>query len=207
MRIGVVWWVMIGTFVLACASAPIAGPLAEGSAHPRITAVDTMHPPRSAWIEMDQPEYAAVVLVAPGHSATLLHPPDSLTNNKLTAGAHQISFRIPDLLVQSDTFRNPAQRGRQQPDSALRNPGGVRSPSRGAGPPPVPAATQTYLLLVTSPQPLSYQRIIEKTAGVSIPSIETEALNAVAKAIKATILNEPREISGYYQRIELRRPR
>jgi hypothetical protein len=71
----------------------------------------------------------------------------------------------------------------------------------------VPAATQTYLLLVTSPQPLSYQRIIEKTAGVSIPSIETEALNAVAKAIKSTIPSEPREISGYYQRIELRKPK
>jgi hypothetical protein len=156
---------------------------------------------------MDQPGYVVLLLVAPGHSATLLYPADSLMSNKLTAGAHHVTFQIPDLLAQTDTLRYPAQRGRQQPDSALRNPGGVRAPSRGSGPPPVPAATQTYLLLVTSPQPLSYQRIIEKTAGVSIPSIETEALNAVAKAIKSTIPSEPREISGYYQRIELRKPR
>jgi hypothetical protein len=47
--------------------------------------------------------------------------------------------------------------------------------------------------------------MIEKTAGVSIPNIETEALNAVGKAIKSTILSEPRELAGYYQRVELRR--
>jgi hypothetical protein len=171
--------------------------------YPRITTVDSMHPPRSAWIEVDQPGYAAVLLVAPGHSATLLYPRDSLMNNKLTAGAHLITFQIPDLLVQTDSARPR----RQPSDTSLRNPGGMRAPSRVTGPPPVPAATPTYLLLVTSPQPLTYQRIIEKTAGVSIPSIETEALNAVAKAIKATIPTEPREVSGSYQRIELRKPR
>ena len=203
MRIGVVCWVVIGTFVSACVSTPVNGTLGEGPVYPRITAVDSLHPPRSAWIEMDQPGYAAVLLVAPGHSATLLYPRDSLTNNKLTPGAHLISFQIPDLLVQTDSLRPR----RQQSDSALRNRGGMRAASRGAGPPPVPATTPTYLLLVTSPQPLSYQRIIEKTAGVSIPSIEAEALNAVAKAIKATIPSEPREVSGYYQHVELRKPR
>jgi hypothetical protein len=206
-RIGVVWWVTIGAFVVACASVPVAGPVGDGPAHPRITAVDTMYPPRSAWIEMDQPGNAVLVLVAPGHSATLLYPRDSVTSNWLTAGTHQLTFQIPDLLVQSDTSRNAARRGRQQPDSALRNPGGARTTARPSRPPPVPAATETYLLLLTSPQSLSYQRIVEKTAGVSIPSIETEALNAVAKAIKATIPSEPREISGYYQHIQLRRPR
>jgi len=204
-RIGVACSVVIGTLVAACVSTPVAGTLGEGPAYPRITAVDTMYPPRSAWIEMDQPGYAAVLLVAPGHSATLLYPRDSLTSNKLTAGAHLLTVQIPDLLVQTDSMR--AQRARQQRDTSLRNPGGVRATSRSAGPPPVPAATQTYLLLLTAPQPLIYKRIIEKTAGVSIPSIETEALNAVAKAIKATIPSEPREISGYYQHIELRRPK
>ena len=42
---------------------------------------------------------------------------------------------------------------------------------------------------------------------MSIPSVELEALNAAAKAVKSTIQGEPREISGYYQRIELRRPK
>ena len=203
MRIGVACSVVIGTFVAGCVSVPVAGTLGEGPVYPRITAVDSMHPRRSAWIEMDQPGYAALLLVAPSHSATLLYPRDSLTSNKLSAGAHLLTFQIPDLLVQTDSLRAR----RQQSDSSLRNPGGVRAPPRGSGPPPVPAATPTYLLLVTSPQPLSYQRIIEKTAGVSIPSIEMEALNAVAKAIKATIPSEPREVSGYYQHIELRKPK
>ena len=124
MRIGVAWSVVIGTLVAACVSTPVAGTLGEGPGYPRITAVDSMYPPRSAWIEMDQPGYAAVVLVAPGHSATLLYPRDSLTSNKLTAGAHLLTFQIPDLLVQTDSMR--AQRARQQRDTSLRTPGGVR---------------------------------------------------------------------------------
>jgi hypothetical protein len=59
-----------------------------------------------------------------------------------------------------------------------------------------------YMLLVTSPQPLVYQRMIERTAGVSIPSIDVEALNAVAKAVRATI-PEPRSVSGYYEPIQM----
>ena len=132
MRIGVVVSIAVGTFIVACASAPLAGPLGEGVAHPRITAADSMRPPRSAWIDMDQAGYVALLLVAPGHSATLLNPPDSLANNKLTAGAHHLTFQIPDLLVQADTFRNRPRTDRQQ-DSALRNPGGVRRTTRGAG--------------------------------------------------------------------------
>ena len=72
---------------------------------------------------------------------------------------------------------------------------------------PIAPTTPTYFLLVTSPKPLVYQRIIEKTAGVSIPLVDTEALNAVAKAIKATIPSEPRDWAGFYQRVELRRRR
>lgn len=154
------------------------------------------------WVEMDQPGYAAALLVAPGHSATLLYPSDSLVNNQLTAGAHQLTFRIPDVLVPSDS---PALR-RQRTDSARIS---ARSRARAPRPAimPISPMTPAFLLLVTSPQRLVYQRIVEKTAGVSIPTIETEALNAVGKAIKSTLASEPREWAGYFQRIELRRPR
>jgi hypothetical protein len=64
-----------------------------------------------------------------------------------------------------------------------------------------------YLLLLTSPQELDYDRMIEKTGGVSIPSVDTEALNAVAKAIKATLMGEPRVWAGHYQPLLLRRVR
>jgi len=208
-RTGVTCSIVIAAAAVACASVPTAGPLEEGTARPRITAVDTMRPPRSAWIELDRPGYVALILVAPSHSATLLYPADSLTNNSLSAGTHQVDFQVPDLLVQTDSMRFPGRgrAGRQQPDSAIRNPGGVRSPSRGTGMSQLALTTQAYLLLLTSPQPLDRKRIIEKTAGVSIPSVELEALNAAAKAVKSTIQGEPREISGYYQRIELRRPK
>jgi len=200
------WSIVIVAAAAACASVPTSGLLEESTGTPRITAVDTMRPPRSAWVELDRPGYVALMLVAPGHSATLLYPADSMTNNSLSAGAHQINFQIPDLLVQVDSTRFPARRaGRPQPDSSIRNPGAARSNSRGSGVSTLPATTQTYLLLLTSPQLLDRKRIIEKSAGVSIPSVELEALNAVAKAVKSTIQGEPREISGYYQRVELKR--
>jgi hypothetical protein len=188
--------------------------LGEGSAlRPRISAVDTSRPPRNVTIELDQPGYVAVLLVAPGHSATLLYPTDSITNNRFNAGTQQLSIRIPDVLVQSDSIRNrgrvPQRVGRPPRDSSILNPGRQPSDSalrgRNTNPAPLLPTVPTYLLLVTSPKPLVYQRIIDKTAGVSIPIVEDEALNAVAKAIKSTIPEEPREWAGYYHRIELRK--
>jgi len=194
---------------LACASAPQAGPLADGEAqHPVITAVDSSVPPRSAWIQMDQPGYAALFLVAPGHSATLLYPPDSLTSNKLTAGTHVLNVAVPELLVQRDTLRNADRAGypRQRRDtlgrSAGRQPGDTLQPR---GRTAISPTTATYLLLVTSPQPLVYSRLVEKTAGVSIPLLENEALNAVAMAVKSTIASEPRDWAAYYKRVAVRR--
>jgi hypothetical protein len=172
---------------------------------------DTAHPPGGSSVELDQPGYVAVLLVAPGLNATLLYPPDSTTNNRLDAGTHQLMFHVPNLLVQFDSARNPdrAPLGRRQRDSSNLNPGRQRydtnSRSRQGRTNTLTPTTPTYLLLFTSPQPLVYQRLVEKTAGVSIPTIDTEALNAVAKAIKATIPGESREWAAYYQRIELRK--
>ena len=202
MRIAVLCSWLAATLSSACASFPSAGTLGEGSAlRPHITSVDTAHPPRHVTIELDQPAYVALLLVAPGHSATLLYPADSITNNRLSAGTHQLNLRIPGVLVLVDSIRNPsrapANPGRQRADTVGR--AGVTRPA----PRPISPTLPTYFLLVTSPKPLVYQRIIDKTAGVSIPISDDEALNAVAKAVKSTIPEEPREWAGYYQRIEL----
>lgn len=203
MRIAVVSMAMV--FGVACASAPTAGPLGEGTVvHPGITFVDTTFPPRHATVRLDQPGYVALLLVAPGHSATLLFPADSVTPNQFPAGTHQIGFQIPGLLAATDSMlaQARAQRGRDTSRLSTR----ARS-SRSGMMAPLPPTTPTFLLVVTSPQQLSHRRIVEKTAGVSIPLVETEALNAVGKAIKSTIANEPREWAGYYRLIELRRNR
>ena len=185
----------------ACASAPSAGPVGEGGLQPpAITSLDAALPPRYASVQIDRPGYLALLLVAPGHSATLLFPSDSQTNNRFEAGTHQLNFEIPGALVQSDS--NRLQRIRR--DTSRIGP-------RRAGTPrtvdPIPSETQTFLLAVTSSQPLQHARIVEKTAGVSIPTLDSEALNAVGKAIKSTILNEPREWAGYFRAVELRRQR
>lgn len=184
----------------ACASTPNAGALGEGSATtPRIVAVDTAVPPRSASVELDEPAYAALLLVAPGHSATLLYPADSLVNNRLSAGTTTVSFTVPERLVPSDSAML-IRRGRVTRDTTLRS---ARPALPRTGESPIPPETPTYLLLVTSPQRLDYNRIREKTSGVSLPVIESEALNAVGKTIKSTIADEPRAWAGYFHRVDV----
>ena len=191
------------TICAACASAPVAGPMGEGSgATPRLTVVDSTIPPRHVTVQLDQPGYLALLLVAPGHSATLLYPKDSTTRNQFTAGPHEIDFQIPEALVDTGGASLVLPR---RDTSRISRPRPAGSPSRGM--PPLPPTTPTYLLVVTSSRPLTYGRIIEKTVGVSIPLIDTEALNAVGKAIKSTIASEPREWAGYYARVDLRRER
>jgi hypothetical protein len=180
----------------ACASAPNAGLIADGSTlRPRIVATDTANPPRSATIELDRAGYVALLLVAPGHSVTLLYPRDSATNNQMSAGTHQLSFQIPSGLVLSDTAESNRLRRR---DSARAQPR-VRTITN----PPIDPTIGSFLLLATSPQRLDYARMVERTSGVSLPTIDTEALNAVAKTVKGTLAAEPRELAAYYQRVEL----
>jgi hypothetical protein len=182
----------------ACASAPNAGPVGEGSSlQPKILSADTARPPRSANIELDKESSVALLLVAPGHSATLLYPRDSATNNRLGPGAHQITFQVPAGLVLSDTALANRGRMRQRADSA------GRPRQRTVMSPPIDPAMGAFLLLLTSPQRLDYARMVERTSGVSIPTIESEALNAIAKAIKSTLPSEPRDLAGYYMRVEL----
>jgi len=203
--------VILSALVLesACAKTLTEGALGEGTVPaPKIVSADSTRPPRFAWIELAQPSYVALLLVAPGHSATLLYPRDSTVDNRLTAGSHQLSFEVPRTLAQSDSERVRQLRARL--DSMSRGagrPGGTtEGRASGSGPGPLPATTQTFLLLVTSPQQLSYSRIHEKTAGVSIPTDDMEALNAVGKAVRSTIVTEPRDWAAAFKRVIVRRP-
>lgn len=192
------------TLAAACAGNPGVGALGEGGvAEPRITAIDTSVPPRHADVQLAQPAYAALVLVAPGHSATLLYPADTVTNNQLGAGAHRLRFEIPPLLVETDSQRLARIREAQRAAPRRRVPPATGSTSLG----PIPPSIVPYLLLLTSPQELDYARMLERTAGVSIPTLDLEALNAVAKAIKGTLPSEPRNWAGYYTLVDLRRSR
>lgn len=193
--------VAIGLVVLtSCAKRANYGPLGDSPTPPsptRIIAVDSALPPRHLSVQLDVPGYATVILVAPGHSATILYPADSATDNRLGAGSHMLRFQIPEALVQTDSQRMAAiTRARDSGFSARR--------SRPRGITPLSPATPTYLLVITSPQQLSWRRLREKTAGVSIPVADMEALNAIAKAVKSTLATEPREWAGYYRQVEIR---
>jgi hypothetical protein len=187
---------------LASAKHATSGALGDSPSPPsptRITAVDSTRPPQSISLQLDQPGFVVVMLIAPGHSATLLYPPDSATDNRRSAGAHTLRVEIPEQLVQTDSQRAAAMaRARDSGFSARR--------TRPRGVTPLLPTTPTYFLVITSPQQLSFSRVREKTAGVSIPLEDMEALNAVAKAVKSTLASEPREWAGYYQLVEIRPP-
>lgn len=186
----------------SCARRANYGPLGDSPALPsstRIIAVDSARPPRHLSVQLDQPGYASVILVAPGHSATILYPADSTTDNRFAAGSHTVRFQVPEMLVQTDSQRMAAiTRARDSGFSARR--------ARPRGMTPLSATTPTYLLVISSPQQLSWQRMREKTTGVSIPIEDMEALNAIAKAVKSTLTVEPRQWAGYYQHVEIRPP-
>lgn len=192
--------------VTSCKSAPDAGPLGEGlGGASRIVAADTARPLRSVAVQLEEPAYAAVLLVQPGYTATLVYPKDSAMNNQLPAGPSTVPLFLPQQVVRRDSGSALQREGmRRAQDSAIVRRGtaaGARATTAGPA-----AAAETFLLLLTSPQPLVYQRIIDRTGGVTIPNIQDEALHAVAKAVRAT-LPEPRRLAGYFQLIQLARPR
>ena len=191
----------------ACAKALTFGPVGEGSSnYPSITAVDSATPPKSMSLRLDHEAYVVVLLVAPGHSASILYPRDSTTNNQHSAGTLDLAIQIPAGLVRTDSAvrrgQGSAPGGPTRGDTSVR-----RTRGTGNSLPPLAPLTPTYLLVITSPQPIAYARVADKTVGVSIPLDDNEALNAVGKAVKSTLVREPREWAGYYQQVTLQQAR
>lgn len=185
--------------VSACATAPTSGALGEGfNHHPAVTAVDTARPPHFAWVELDQQDYVALLLVQPGRGVSLLYPRDSAMDNRLTAGAHQLTFSLPNNRALLDSLNRQRRRTPGREDT-LRTVAEQRAAS-GMAP---PQTMDNYLLLFASPEPITYAKVHDKLSGVSIPIDDMEALNAVAKAVKSTLPTEPREWGAFYRLLDL----
>lgn len=192
----------VGFVASACVSSPNAGPLGEGfNLHPAITSVDTAKPPQFAWVELDQQNYVALLLVQPGRGVTLLYPRDSSLDNQLSAGAHQLTFALTSGRALLDSLNRSRRRTPGREDT-LRTIAEQRTPSSMAAQPP-----DNFLLFFSSPEQISYVRVHDKLTGVSIPTDDIEALNAVAKAVKSTLPTEPREWAAYYRLVDFTTPR
>jgi hypothetical protein len=193
----------VGLVASACVSAPNNGPLGEGfNLHPAITSVDTAKPPHFAWVELDQQNYVALLLVQPGRGVTLLYPRDSALDNRLSAGAHQITFALISGRATLDSLNRLRRRTPGRGDT-LRTMAEQRTASSMSAQLPL----DNFLLLFSSPEQISYARIHDKLTGVSIPTDDMEALNAVSKAVKSTLPTEPREWGAYYRLIDVTPPR
>ena len=208
MRIRAFLSTLVAIVVAGCNTVIVGGPLGEGAPdYPNITAVDSAFPPKNVSVRLDKDAYTVLLLVAPGHSATVLFPKDSTTDNRLSAGPHDIAFQVPGSLVLTDSFMlKRTDQQRQRYDSAAR----VRARSSTTATstmPPLSPNVATYLLVVTSPQPLVYSRVVDRTAGWSIPLDDMEALNAVAKQVKSTITKTPKDWSAAYHVVMLAAPK
>ena len=88
-------------------------------------------PPAAATVQLDRDGYAALILVAPGHSATLLYPADSTTDTRLSAGTHRLrkvsaAERRADRMATADASDNRISNGCVNvPPNPLRDSGGM----------------------------------------------------------------------------------
>jgi hypothetical protein len=194
---------ILAALATACATVvPVGGSIDEGTTdNPTIVSVDSAIPPASLSVRVEKDAYAVVLLVAPGHSASLLYPKDSTVDNRLSAGTHELKYDIPGRLVPPDSARR-AREQQARRDTTIRMQ--ARPPSGGMPYlPPVNPEASSFLLVVTSPQPLVYRRVLDKTAGWSIPVEDMEALNAISKQVKSTIVAEPRAWGAAFHAVKL----
>ena len=169
----------------ACSGAPkpqVMGP--APSLTPTVELADNERLPAHLRLEQPQPAYVAVFFVAPGEATQLLYPTDS-TGSKYLSGAQEIATSF-------------ATRSRTTNDTTrlLRRPGGNRQPSggsenvqptygRGGGVDRGSAFNETYVLVYSATDSLSYKTLLERVVGISLPGYTNEAFNAVTKLIRA----------------------
>jgi hypothetical protein len=173
--------------VIGCASAPQPRELGNYSALvPRLAVVDSERPPVNLTVSLSAPASIAVIYVAPGRSTRIVYPADSTVAVRLTAGSHRITAAWPRSRLTAGAARRDsvARAASARRDSIARaNAARVTAlPDPEAGLAPV-----GYLFLFATPSPLPYEEVRRKVEGVTTPLDTDEALNAIAKQVRATL--------------------
>jgi len=163
----------------ACAS---SGPKRYGSNDlaPRVAPQQGERQPIHLTVQLARPANVAVFLVVPGVGSTLLFPADSTQSEYMEAGSHLVET-VAGRQALSDTsrlIRRPAQ-GNRLPQGQNRNGRRDSIPTFGFN-------QHGYLLIYASQQPLPYNILKTKVAGLSIPIDDDDALNTVTKLIRST---------------------
>jgi hypothetical protein len=148
-------------------------------AYPELSPVVTPQPgertPRHLTVQLAKPANVAVFMVVPGRGSQLLFPADSMQSAHVDAGTHVIETSLARLPL--DTSRVV----RRPPPGTRPSMGG-----RGMRDTSLAMASNGYLLVYASEQPLPYNILATKVSGISIPIDDDDALNTVTKLIRET---------------------
>lgn len=167
------------TAFAACAS---SGPKHFGSygdLSPRVAPQQGERQPIHLTVQVARPANVAVFLVVPGVGSTLLFPADSTQSEYMEAGSHLVET-VAGRQGLSDTARLIRRPG----GSANRLPGQTRNGRRDSVP-TFGFNQHGYLLIYASQQPLPYNVLKTRVAGLSIPIDDDDALNTVTKLIRS----------------------
>ena len=197
--------------VLGAAAAGAAGACASGPAIHRLGDYSTLQPlfttppnekdPTRITVNLTSPAYVAALFVVPGRGTAIVYPTDSATNNRVAAGQNSIPVRFSQRPFNRDSML-AAIRRQQQGGGRVTAADTSRDTVRFGVRDPSPAASPIgYLLLVASPEPLSYIMLRRRVEGVSIPIDDAEALSTVMKLVKAT-LPDGATLAGYAQELD-----
>jgi hypothetical protein len=186
----------------ACASGPAIHRLGDyATLQPLFSLPPNEKSPTRITVNLASPAYVAVLFVVPGRGTAIVYPVDSTTNNRVSTG-QSIPIRFSERPFNRDSMLAAIRRQQQ---------GGGRVTARdtsrdtirfGSLRDPSPAASPIgYLLLVASPDSISYPMLRRRIEGVSIPIDDTEALSTVMKLVKAT-LRDGSPLAGYAQDVD-----
>ena len=155
---------------------------------PQFTSVPGEKTPQHLNVSLGQPAYVTVLFVVPGRGAAIIYPTDSTTSTRLSAGSQQIALRFPsrptrDSLLAMSRRAASAGRGTGGRQGRL----GQRDSTRFIADTSLGMARAGYLLMVASPEPLSYGAVLRRTQGITIPFDDSEALNTVVKLVRGTL--------------------
>lgn len=155
---------------------------AYGDMAPKVAPTAGERTPRHLTIQLSKPANVAVFLVVPGRASTLLFPEDSLQSQYVEAGSHLVETTIAKNAL-SDTSRLARIPNSQTPPRQANRNIGTRA---GRDTFPTFGFNQHgYLLIYASQQPLNYQLLSTRVAGISVPIDDDDALNTVWKLIRS----------------------
>ena len=198
---------LIALAATACASGPATRRLGDYSAlQPLFTTTPGEKSPTRITVNLSAPAYVAALYVVPGRGSTIVYPVDSVTSNRVPAGQNTIPIQFSERPFNRDSMlaaiRRPQDPNRRPSRDTVVRDTTRRDSARFGLREPSPAASPIgYLLLVASPDTLSFALLKRRIEGVTIPIDDDEALSTVMKLVKAA-LPDGAALAGYALEVE-----